>query len=174
MWTLVPTSQLGWVWCSCAWWCRYSVMTSHYSLSRLLTRMSHLCFTIYYLILHLVQYFFSLKNFDRLRSRKGITTGNKAQRGRRSWQPQQQQGNARWGSLPSSLAPRQVLLWQLMETWNSEQPFGEPDSARPLWKQGQFRDSLKCPQQLFFNLLIRAAFLAAFAAPVLQSWLAVW
>lgn len=167
MWILVPVSQVESVQHGCGRWCRYSATTSRYSLSRLRTRMSHLHFTIYYLILHLVQYFFSLKNVDRLSSRKGITTGDNAQRSRGG--RQQQQGNSCQGCLPSAPAPQQDLLWQAMETaiWRLG-----------LWKSplgtSTFRDSLKCPQQLFFNLFIKAAFLAAFAAPALRSWLAVW
>lgn len=118
MWILVPTSQVESVQRGCTWWCRYSATTSRYSLSRLWTRMSHLHFTIYNLILHLVQYFFSLKNFDRLSSRKGITTGDNAQRSRGGRQ-QQQQGSTCQGCLPSAPAPQQDLLWQDLETANS-------------------------------------------------------
>lgn len=130
--------------------------TSHYSLSRLLTRISHLHFTIYYLILHLVRYFFSLKNFDRLRSRKGTTADSNGQRDRRSQQ---------LGPLSLSLAP-----WQWMEPSRAHverRSLQDPLGNIHVW--GQFEMS----QTTILNLFIRAAFLAAFAVPVLQSWLAV-
>lgn len=104
----MPISQVESVQHGCGRWCRYSATTSRYSLSRLRTRMSHLHFTIYYLILHLVQYFFSLKNVNRLSSRKGITTGDNAQRSRGD--QQQQPGNICQGCLPSAPAPAGLAM----------------------------------------------------------------
>lgn len=108
--------------------------TSHYSLSRLLTRISHLHFTRHCLILHLVRHLFSLKSSDRLRWRKGTTTDSNTQRGCPCPWPR---GRSCRGS-----------------GWNHHTPMWRARLCKTPWETSMFGDSLKCPKQPFLICLL--------------------